>query len=279
LSEQTGVSVSALSALKVAAKLVGVDLQEAALMTTKLDKAMWQAQGGNTRVQSSFEKLGVKAIEAGGQLRTTEAVLMDVAKSFEGMQSGAAKSALAQELFGKTGSKMIPLLEQLAERGNLVGRMTDKQAQAALHLEQSWMKVQMSMNSWKLDAMEKLAPAMERLIPILPSLTVGVIGFIGVVKILPMAINGVVGAIRIMQAAMTMAGLTGIGVFASLISSVEAFTLAIMANPFGAIALAIVAIGSALYLMQDHLLSFGSTTASETLGTLIWERQTQELVD
>jgi hypothetical protein len=173
LSEQTGVSVSALSALKVAAKLVGVDLQEAALMTTKLDKAMWQAQGGNTRVQSSFEKLGVKAIEAGGQLRTTEAVLMDVAKSFEGMQSGAAKSALAQELFGKTGSKMIPLLEQLAERGNLVGRMTDKQAQAALHLEQSWMKVQMSMNSWKLDAMEKLAPAMERLIPILPSLTVG----------------------------------------------------------------------------------------------------------
>jgi len=36
------------------------------------------------------------------------AVLMDVAKRFEGMESGAARTALAQELFGKTGSKMIP---------------------------------------------------------------------------------------------------------------------------------------------------------------------------
>ena len=113
LSEQTGVSVSALSAMKLAAKLVGVDLQEAALMASKLDKAMWQAQGGNQQAQSSFEKLGVKAMDANGRLRETESVLMDAAKRFEVMESGAAKTALAQELFGKTGSKMIPLLERL----------------------------------------------------------------------------------------------------------------------------------------------------------------------
>ena len=262
LSEQTGVSVSALSALKGAAKLVGVDLQDAAMMASKLDKAMWQAQGGNAKAQSSFEKLGVQATDANGHLRDTEAVLMDVANRFEGMESGAAKTALAQELFGKTGSKMIPLLETLAERGNLNGKVTDQQAEAALHLEQSWLKLQAAMNAWKFDAMEKIAPALERLIPILPSLVTGVIGFIGAVKILPMAIEGVTTAIKVMQAVTTMAGLTGMGVFAGLTSAVEAFTVAIMANPFGAVAVAILAIGSALYLLQDHMLTLGGTTAS-----------------
>ena len=262
LSEQTGVSVSALSAMKLAAKLVGVDLQEAALMASKLDKAMWQAQGGNQQAQSSFEKLGVKAMDANGRLRETESVLMDAAKRFEVMESGAAKTALAQELFGKTGSKMIPLLEQLAEKGDLNGKVTEHQAEVALHLEQSWLKLQGAMNSWKFGAMETIAPALERLIPILPALTTGVIGFIGVVKILPAAIGGITSAMRVMQAATSLAGLTGLGVFAGLTTAVEAFTVAIAANPLGALAVAALAIGSALYLLQDHMVSLGDTTAS-----------------
>ena len=262
LSEQTGVSVSALSALKGAARLAGVDLQEAALMTSKLDKAMWQAQGGSRQAQSSFDKLGVTVLEGNGRLRDTESVLLEVAEKFGAMESGAARTALAQELFGKTGSKMIPLLEQLAERGNLNGRMTDRQAEAALHLEQSWLRMQAAMNSWKFDAMEKIAPALERLIPVLPALTAGVVGFLGAVKLLPMAINGVTATIRVMQAATTMAGLTGMGVFAGLTSAVDTFTAALMANPFGALAVAILAIGAALYLFQDEMVTISGTTAS-----------------
>ena len=262
LSEQTGVSVSALSALKGAAKLAGVDLQDAAMMASKLDKAMWQAQGGNVQAQSSFEKLGVKATDANGRLRDTESVLMDVAKRFESMESGAAKTALAQELFGKTGYKMIPLLEQLAEKGDLNGKVTEHQADVALHLEQSWVKLQGAMNGWKFGAMETIAPALERLIPILPVLTAGVVGLIGVVKILPAAIEGVTTAIRVMQAVTTLAGLTGMGVFAGLTTAVETFTAAIAANPIGAMAVAILAVGSALYLLQDRMLTLGGTTAS-----------------
>ena len=262
LSEQTGVSVSALSAMKSAAKLVGVDLQDAALMASKLDKAMWQAQGGNQQAQSSFEKLGVRAMDANGRLRDTESVLMDVAKRFESMASGAAKTALAQELFGKSGSRMIPLLEQLAEKGNLNGKVTEHQAEAALRLEQSWLKLQGSMNAWKFSAMETIAPALERLIPILPTLTVGVIGFVGVVKVLPTAIEGVTTAMRVMQAATSLAGLTGLGVFAGLTTAVEAFTVAIAANPLGALAVATLAVGSVLYLLQDRMMSLGDTTAS-----------------
>jgi lambda family phage tail tape measure protein len=262
LSEQTGVSVGALSALKGAAKLVGVDLNDAALMATRLDKAMWQAQGGNVQAQSSFEKLGVKATDANGRLRDTEAVLMDVARKFEAMESGAAKTALAQELFGRTGSKMIPLLEQIAEKGNLQGRITDQQAEAAVRLEQSWTKMAKSMNSWKFEAMEVIAPALERLIPVLPAITAGVVGFIAVVKVVPMAIGAITTAIEVMQAATTLAGLTGLGVFAGLTTAVEAFTVALMANPFGALAVAILAAGTALYLFQDHMVTLGDTTAS-----------------
>lgn len=262
LSEQTGVSVSALSALKGAAKLVGVDLQDAAQMASKLDKAMWQAQGGNAQARSSFEKLGVNVMDANGRLRDTESVLMDVARRFDAMESGAARTALAQELFGKTGSKMIPLLEQLAEKGELNGKITDHQAEVAEHLEQSWLRLKGAMNSWKFDAVERIAPALERLIPILPTLTMGVVGFIGAVKILPAAIEGVTTAVRVMQAATSLAGLTGMGVFAGLTAAVEGLTAAIAANPIGAIAVAALAVGTAIYLLQDRMLTLGDTTAS-----------------
>ena len=262
LSEETGVSVGALSALKGAAKMVGVDLHEAALMATRLDKAMWEAQGGNAKAQSTFEKLGVQATDSNGHLRDTETVLMDVAKKFEVMESGAAKSALAQELFGKTGAQMIPLLEQIAEKGNLQGKITDEQAEAAVRLEQSWTKVAKSMNGWKFEAMALIAPALERLIPILPAITAGVVGFIAVVKVAPMAIGTITTAMEVMQAATTMAGLTGLGVFAGLTTALQTFTVALMANPFGALAVAILAAGTALYLFQDHMVTLGDTTAS-----------------
>lgn len=262
LSEQTGVSVSALSALKGAAKLVGVDLQDAAQMASKLDKAMWQAQGGNVQARSSFEKLGVHVTEANGRLRDTESVLMDVARRFDAMEASAGRTALAQELFGKTGSKMIPLLEQLAEKGELNGKVTDHQAEVAEHLELTWTRLVASMNAWKFSALENIAPALERLIPILPALTMGVVGFLGAVKVLPAAIEGVTSAIKVMQAATTLAGLTGLGVFAGLTAAVEGLTVAMVANPVGALAVGLLAVGSALYLMQDRMVSLGTTTAS-----------------
>ncbi|MBU3627138.1 hypothetical protein ICN48_12955 [Polynucleobacter sp. JS-Safj-400b-B2] len=279
LSESTGVSVSALSAMSATAKVVGMDMDAVGLMVAKLDKVMWSAQGGNKAAEASFKKVGVSALDMTGHLRPTEDVMMDVAKRFSAMESGAAKTGLAMELFGKKGAQMIPFLQELAERGDLNGRITDKQAEAALRLEQGWLKLARSMNSWKFTAMESITPALERMMTILPELTVGVVSFIGVVKILPMAINGATAAINIMAASMGLAGATGVGIFGVLTGAVNRFTAALLTNPFTALAVAITATIAAAWLFQDKLITLGDTTAS--LGNWIgavWDKVKEGLV-
>lgn len=279
LSESTGVSVSALSAMSMTAKLVGMDMNAVGLMISKLDNAMWKAQGGNKAAEASFRKIGVSAMDMAGKLRPSEDVMMDVAKRFETMESGAAKTGLAIELFGKKGAQMIPFLQALAERGDLNGRITDKQAESALHLEQSWTRLQQSMNGWKFSAMETIGPALERILPILPNLAIGAAAFLGVVKLLPMALNGVAASIKLIDTMFGLAGLTGVGMFAKLTTACNIFTAAVAANPIGAIIVVITAAAAAAWLFQDKLITLGNTTAS--LGNWIgavWDKVRNGLV-
>lgn len=272
LSESTGVSVSALSAMSATAKLVGMDMNAVGLMVSKLDNVMWKAQGGNKAAEQSFKKIGVAAMDSSGHLRNSEDVMLDVAKKMESMESGAARTGLAIELFGKKGAQMIPFLLELAEKGDLSGRVTDKQAESAQRLEIAWVKFQRSMNGWKFSAMEAIAPALERIVPLFPYLAGGAISFIGVVKLLPMAINGVTTSVKLLNSMMLISGTTGTGVFAGLTTACNTFSAAIAANPLGAIAVAITASIAALYVFQDKLLTIGNTTASlgNWLGA-IWD--------
>src|SRR5690606_9582816 len=50
--------------------------------------------------------------EANGGLRSSEAVLLDVAERFAGMEDGAGKTALAMKIFGRAGAELVPFLNQ-----------------------------------------------------------------------------------------------------------------------------------------------------------------------
>jgi lambda family phage tail tape measure protein len=61
---------------------------------------------------AALKALGVSAVDASGQIRPTEQVLLDLADKFSAMPDGADKAALAIKLFGKEGMSLIPLLNQ-----------------------------------------------------------------------------------------------------------------------------------------------------------------------
>lgn len=108
LSQKTGVTVEALSALDYAAKLSGVeDLGDS---LTKLNRTITEAAQGSKTQAAAFEAIGVAVTDANGQIRPTEDVLRDVAEAFSRYENGAAKTALAMDLFGESGTSMIPLL-------------------------------------------------------------------------------------------------------------------------------------------------------------------------
>ena len=112
LSQKTGVSVEALTALDYAAKLSDVTTEGLTKALQKLSVAMFDTQVNGQEGSAALKALGVSATDAHGKIRPTEAVLLDLAEKFARMPDGADKAALAVKLFGKEGLAIIPFLNQ-----------------------------------------------------------------------------------------------------------------------------------------------------------------------
>jgi hypothetical protein len=112
LSKQTGIAVETLGGLGYAASTAGVQLEDVAKGSQKLAQLMAEAAGGGAKAQSVFSAMGVSATNLTGGLRPLDEALFDVADKFASYADGPAKAALAQELFGKSGAALIPLLDE-----------------------------------------------------------------------------------------------------------------------------------------------------------------------
>jgi len=112
LSQKTGVSVEALTALDYAAKLSDVSTEGLTKALQKLSVAMFDTQINGVEGSAALKALGVSATDVHGQIRPTEQVLLDLADKFSAMPDGADKAALAVKLFGKEGLSIIPFLNQ-----------------------------------------------------------------------------------------------------------------------------------------------------------------------
>jgi hypothetical protein len=115
MSDRLGIATEELSALGFAAQQSGSSLEGFEKGALQLNKAISAAATSTGKAADTFVKLGVSVTDAGGKTRSTTDVFRDLAERFKDMESGAQKSALAQELFGRTGADLIPLLNQGAD--------------------------------------------------------------------------------------------------------------------------------------------------------------------
>jgi len=120
LSQKTGVSVEALARFKKAASTSGTDLETVSKALVKLSRGMVDAsQGGSGPAAKALQSLGISATDATGKLRTADDVMLDIATKLKGIEDPARKTALAVDLFGKSGAELIPML-------NMGGEAIDK---------------------------------------------------------------------------------------------------------------------------------------------------------
>jgi hypothetical protein len=103
LSQKTGIAIKDLAGLELAYQMGGMGAEALASTQTKLAKAMVDGSEG-------FEKIGVKSRNLDGSLKSNRQMMSEVADRFAGMEDGAEKTALAIEIFGKSGADMIPML-------------------------------------------------------------------------------------------------------------------------------------------------------------------------
>jgi hypothetical protein len=112
LSQRVGITVESLSTLVPAAELSGVSAQTFETGLKKLATTMFEAATGSEESARRLKALGVEFKNQDGTLRATDAVLLDLADRLQAMPDGAQKSALAVQLFGKSGAELIPFLNQ-----------------------------------------------------------------------------------------------------------------------------------------------------------------------
>ena len=110
LAQKTGIAVESFSKLSYAAKLSDVSNEQLATGLKKLSQNMTEAAAGTGQVQKYFQALGVSVTDGAGKLKGADAVMGELAGKFAGMEDGAAKTATAMAIFGKSGADLIPLL-------------------------------------------------------------------------------------------------------------------------------------------------------------------------
>jgi hypothetical protein len=112
MSQKVGLSVEQLSRLKYAAEISGVPIDALKTGLQKLSQSMGQIASGETTSAAarSFAALGIAVTDSNGRMRDTQAVILDLADKFAGFRDNASKTALAMNIFGKSGAEIIPFL-------------------------------------------------------------------------------------------------------------------------------------------------------------------------
>lgn len=105
ISQRTGIAIKDIAGLQMWFQKGGTEAGAFESSMIKLSKKI--AEGG-----AEFSKLGIKTRDANGALRSNVDVLLESADAFASMEDGTAKTALAVELFGKSGAELIPLLNE-----------------------------------------------------------------------------------------------------------------------------------------------------------------------
>jgi TP901 family phage tail tape measure protein len=169
MAEKLGVPVKEMSRLAYAAKAVGVPLETLEMAIGKLSKGMADAADGTGPAAEVFKKLGVDVLDSTGKMRESEAVLQDLSDRLVAMPDGAAKTAMAMELFGKSGAEMLLMLNNggeglrvlTAEAKKMGMEITEEQAKSAGNFSNNIERLKTLAGGLGLKLAAALAPALE----------------------------------------------------------------------------------------------------------------------
>lgn len=168
-AQKIGVSTEALSQLEHVANLSGTSLEGLQTGLLRLSRTASDAQNGLATAARAFEQIGVSAEKSDGTLKDTDQLLMEIADRFSSMEDGAKKAALAQELFGRSGAQLIPMLNQgrdgieaLRKEADALGlTITGNTAAAAAAFNDNLTRLQAAATGFARQLTAEMLPALE----------------------------------------------------------------------------------------------------------------------
>ena len=130
---RTGMSTESLSELRYAANICGASLNEVELGVKKMSKTILDAAEGQAEYIDAFARINLKAEEL--IALSPEEQFDKIARAIANTESPTIRAATAQEIFGRAGTKLLPLfkegpagLEALRKKAHELGIVFDQEA-------------------------------------------------------------------------------------------------------------------------------------------------------
>lgn len=158
LAETTGASVGELSKLSQQARISGVDMATVEMALVRLGKSMHGTKEESEKATRALDALGLKAADLKNMDTAKQLQIVAVAMNKFGDSSG--KTALAMDLLGKSGAKVLPFLKDMATDGELAATVTAEQAAKAEELEKAIRRLANEFSNFKQAVMVDAIPAL-----------------------------------------------------------------------------------------------------------------------
>jgi lambda family phage tail tape measure protein len=166
LSERTGATVEALSGLVSVAKLSDTGMEELATGLQKLSKSVIDAENGGKKAVGTFDAIGLSVEDI--KDKKPEDIFKSIADKLALYEDGVEKTTVMQNLFGKSGANLIPVMNDLALIQEYQVKVTKEQAEAADELDKNQKRLHASTDAiYKIIGLE--------LVPVLNELTAGML--------------------------------------------------------------------------------------------------------
>lgn len=165
-----GIAATSLANLRQGALEAGVNAEQLDSALTRLNVRVSEAADGNEEAARLFRALGVAVKDASGEARPADQVLRDLAGRFSSLQDGTDKARLAVELFGRSGAKLIPFLNQGADGLERFSGLTNDTVREAARLQAEVDKLSASWGRLKFQIAGAVIPAVNEFIELAPKL-------------------------------------------------------------------------------------------------------------
>lgn len=149
MSQQLGMSRSGFQEWDFVLSQSGSSIESMKQGMKTLSQRMQESAEGTGKGADNFEKLGLSVLDANGNMKDQEQIFEESIVAFQGMEDGVEKAALAQEMFGRSGQELLPLLN--GSRGSLD------------ELQEAYQELGIEMSDEAVDAGVKFTDTMDQL--------------------------------------------------------------------------------------------------------------------
>ncbi len=134
-SEQVGISTDSLNLWQKGAALAGVEADDFTMSLRFMQRNAYEAATAGGAHAAAFKDLGVNVKDANGNLKDADTLLREMADGFQKTENPAKRVALAQQLLGRSGARLLPLFKNGTEG---IAEMKAELEELGIGFDTSW---------------------------------------------------------------------------------------------------------------------------------------------